>query len=254
MRAWWAVLQATFCGVAVFIAQLTAFLYASSRNARFSPFDIFMKPIEIWKPTLRALPKNAWRVCLFVWSEIAVLCALLIIGRISYSALFDDWGVKERATPNLTQAIIDQARQNSSSGDESLGDAMNQFAGEAKSKDKSKNKTPLKPKLLTADCLIFGYTTSNKDEIDTLLLATTVKNDLKFVGMIAAAGIPESARSELAVRLPTLRQKRPFVKCRYSDKWLRPVLMCQVEFKRWGPNNRIHRPKFTTMLRDFKAK
>ena len=168
--------------------------------------------------------------------------------------MFDDWRVKERAPPNLTQAIVDQALQNSSSGDESLGDAMNQFVGKAKSKDKSKDKTPLKPKLLTADCWVFGYTTSNKDEIGTLLLATIEKNDLKFVGMIAAAGIPELARSELAVRLPTLRQKRPFVKCRHSVKWLHPVLICQVEFKRWGPNNRIHRPKFTTMLRDIKAK
>ena len=61
-------------------------------------------------------------------------------------------------------------------------------------------------------------------------------------------GIPEQTRRELLERLPTLVQERPFVRCRLRAVWLRPVVMCQVEYKDWTRGKHLVRPKFKQIL------
>jgi hypothetical protein len=249
LRARWAFAQAAIAEFAALVVFVLAYLYASQTSDRFSPFDLVLKPVEIWKPTFAALPRNAWRVWVFIWAQTALLCAVFVIGGMNYSSLFGDWGVRKRAGTNLTQIIADQARENATE-EESLTDALNNSAdssGTAASPDDD-DQSEAVAELPTAECLIIGYRKSGGDGIRSLLLATAIGNRMQYVGMISMIGIPEETRLELLERLPTLVQERPFVRCRLRAVWLKPVVMCQVEFKDWTRGKHLIRPKFKQIL------
>lgn len=257
-RARWALAQAALAEFAAILVHVLAYLYAAEKSDRVSPFDVVLKPIAIWKPTFASLPRYAWRVWTFAWAETAFLCALLIIGGLSYSALFDDWGVKKRASMNTTQAIAEQARRNSS-GEDSLTDAVKEAASAsaadlAANPDPTDHSTPEADALPTVECLIVGYRKDSRENPTTLLLATAVGRKMQYVGMISTFGIPREEVEELRQRLPKLEQNRPFVKCRYPAVWLKPVLLCEVEFEEWTNANRLRRPKFKQMLGDVQLR
>ncbi len=87
-RITWTLTQAGLGLAAASFVHLLVFLHAVPLSDKFGPFDIFLKPIDIWKSTIRHLPKGAWQLWLFLWGLAAAVCALAIIGGINYSALF----------------------------------------------------------------------------------------------------------------------------------------------------------------------
>lgn len=252
-RARWAVLQILLGTIAALSAQWVVYFNAVTFSEKFGPMDFFMKPLAIWEPTMRQLPKGAWRLWFGGWGVTAVFGAVVLIGGMDYNALFDDWGVEKRATKNLVQAVTDQARQEREGGADSLEDAINDFAGEAE--DQIPEETRDISKLPFTDCLIVGYSTlgdNAKEPFQTLFLATMVGKQLKYVGSLGAECVPEGPRRELNERMSYFRRKTPFVDTPHEAHWLKPTIMIQVAFDDWTPAKTLKNPVFKAMLADVK--
>src|SRR5205085_94427 len=88
-RCWWAVAQLTI-GISLFsTGHITAYLFAAIKSDKIGPMAIVFKPIEVWEWSIRQLPDHAWRLWIGVWGMMACLCALVIVGGINYSAMFE---------------------------------------------------------------------------------------------------------------------------------------------------------------------
>jgi len=253
-----AILQCVLGLIVALVGQWTVYFQAMTASEKFGPFDILMKPLAIWELTLRELPRLAWRLWCVAWGVTAVLCGMVIIGGITYSAIFEDWGFKERAQANLMHAIVDQARAEREGGADNIEDALNDLVGEEELTEEEKNELAARG-LEKIDCLIFGYTAQGDEPTDNfsiIVLATMIDERIKFVGTMSAHTISEGARADLNKRMHTLRRKRPFVPFTASAKWvkeaywLKPVLMCELGFEGWTKQHKLREPVFVRLLGD----
>ena len=244
-RLIWSLLQFVIGMVATGCAQVVTYLYAVPKSDKIQPFDIFMKPIEIWKPTIKDLPRTASRVCLGAWGVTAIVCALFVTGGIPWAKAFDDWGFEKRAEKNLVQAIVDKARKERD-GSDSLEESIEDFAG------KGTDMLPEEPSvpLTMTDCLIVGYTKSPEGELLSLVLAAAPRGVVEIVGTMSAETIPQEAKETLLERMRGLETSKPFLKSPYSATWLRPVLMCRVGHEDWTKDRMVKKPRFDGLLKD----
>ena len=242
LRLLCALAQFSLGAIAASIAHFSAYLTAAVNSDRITPFDFIMKPVDIWKPAAKTLPKVAWRFWALGWGVTASVCALLVIGGVRYSAIFD-WGFEKSAESNLVHAIVDEARRERDGGAESLEDAMNDFVGE-------EEEQVVEQILPTIDCLIFAYTNTAEGKLNTILLATLVDRKLKDVATVYAVDISLEDRENLASRLHKLERGRSFVKTKRKAIWLKPVLMCRVAYKEWTRAKKLREPHFRAILAD----
>jgi hypothetical protein len=223
---------------------VAAYLLAIQSSDRFSPLDLIINPVEIWRPTLAKLPQTRRRVCLVAWGAMALFGALFILDAAwDINALFEaDWA-EAGPQKNLLHEIVQHAKEERA-GEGSLEDAMNKFVG---------NEPPVAeiPKIVT-DCLILGFVKSDRGEgFESILLATVPPSGkLSFCGTLTYDQIPEKVREVLIERMPSLVRAKPFVRAPYDAVWLRPVLMCRIEHQSWSAGNHLQAPEFQKMLRD----
>lgn len=134
-RGLWALGQLGLGAFAFFIVHLMVFLDSSKRTDKLSPFDLFMRPIEVWKPVVGDLPASVNRVNTGVWCLTAMLSAVTIVGGIRYSAIFDDWGFEQPQNTNLLQEAVAEAKKNAKKqaqkGAQSVEAAVKELTGEA---------------------------------------------------------------------------------------------------------------------------
>ena len=78
-RLFWMIAQITICLSAALVGQFAAFLSGAPGSDKASAFDVFLKPFEIWKPSIRRLPENAWCVWCVGWGLWGVLCAMVFV-------------------------------------------------------------------------------------------------------------------------------------------------------------------------------
>ena len=248
VRTLWTLAQALI-GLMVFgIAHLSAYMLACTKTDKIGPFDYFMKPVEIWKPSIRQLPAGWNRVCLGGWSSFAIFAAFVFIGGIDINAVFEkDWGFEKQAQANLLHAIVDEARKQKEGAEENLEGAMNQFVGEGEPKE-DKNKP-----LPAVECVVIGYVPTDDAEVfSAVVLASLVEGKLRYVGTVSSAEIPEEHRDVLRKRMPRLQQERPLVKSPVPANWLRPVLLCRVNYSEWSSQKQLKGAVFEKMLADLK--
>jgi hypothetical protein len=186
------------------------------------------------------------------WGLSMTLFALTVVGGIRYSAMFDDWGFKKQPAPNLVQAITKKAKSAVGEGNESLGGAIQDFAGDA-DVENPQNKAVPKPvpeaKRSVVDCVIIGYMPSpaGGEGFAQLLVATLVNGQLKFVGVVSE-GISDEVRHELDREFLKIQRKTPFVRCNYDGQWVQPTLMCRISYTSWPNRDRLKNPAFESLL------
>ena len=225
-------------GLGVFVllcCQIIAGVFTAFRSSDFTPFDILLKPVEVWKANTYQLPKGSWMFILLGWSLMSIFGSIAIIGSIPYNAAFEDWGVRERAKPNLLQAVVSQARNAKGDGSEDLEGAINDFVGDANAEDLAaeEEKDKATAKRENADCIIIGYVKLSEIYYERIMLGAIVGGQLKYVGSIMYSDLPEAVQRELGERMIHCRSKRPVVKV-HEDKatWLKPNLMCRVSYEK----------------------
>lgn len=246
IRLLWSLLQFVIGMVISGCAQVAAYMFAVPKSDKIHPFDMLMKPIEIWQPTIKALPATASRVYLISWGVTAVLCALFVTGGIPWGRAFDDWGFEKAAQKNLVQSIVEKARQQKEDQADSLEGAMEDLTGEA-----TDQLEPEVPRVKT-DCLIVGYTkTPDGEDLAALVLASAPRGALEMVGTMPADTIPREERRRLLRRMATLETGRPLVESPYSATWLEPKLMIRIAHEDWTKDKKVKKPIFEEMLKDI---
>lgn len=296
-RAMWTLAQMAAASLVLGVAHVASFFVSIQKSDRISPFDVLLKPVEIWKLSISRLPKGAWRVCLLSWALTALILAPLLIGGVNWMSIFEDGLVSEEPGPNLLQSVVATAQTGSGGGQaDSLEDAIGDFVGDAegaagingdeegeegkdgtdaegaegeaeedgdedkdedteedseqKKKDEEEKKKEEARRPLAEDCVIVGYTVSESNQLDKLVLAAAVNNRIRYVGRISADGIPSQVRRQMLTRMRQLGRSTPFVHSPLIARWLRPVMMVRVRFVKWSPNQRMIDPAFSAVLKD----
>jgi hypothetical protein len=244
-KSLWMILQTVLGGITTLVAHVAAYLLAIQASDKYSPLDLIMKPVDLWRPTLAKLPRTRRRVCLVAWGATALFGALFILDAAwDLNALFEkDWA-DAQPQRNLLQEIVKEAKRERESEAGSLSDAMNQFVGDEPPVEEI-------PKIET-DCLIIGFTKQDRGVgfSSILLAAVPPGGKLTFAGMLRQDEIPEEVRELLNERMPSLVRSKPFVHVSYDAVWLRPVLMCRVSHDSWTAGNQLQGAAFEKMLRD----
>jgi hypothetical protein len=272
-RMLWTLLQMALGALVAGAAHVVTFFVSIQKTDRISPFDVFMRPIEIWKLTFPHLPRGAWRVCLAAWGLTAFILAPIAVGGVNWMGIFEGGPAATKA-PNALQAAVSEARKDRKGGADDLEGAVKDFTGEGeeggtssggdgeqgkdgkdadgKKDEENEDSQADVERPLTEDCLIVGYTATGEDRLDTLILAAAVKNQIRFVGRISADDVPAATRNQLLARMRQLRRKTPFVSAPYEAEWLKPLMMVRVRFAKWSGGHRMVDPVFDAMLRDVR--
>lgn len=256
LRTRWSLLQILVGLLACLGAHALAFYRANLETDAFSPFDILLKPLDIWSRSIRELPYSSKRFLSAVWGFTAIFLAVTVIGGIPYER-FWDWGFKQPVEQDLLAAIIDQAKQNAGkkagNEDGDLSDALNDLDSDGDGiPDADAILNLLPPNKM--ECLIIGYMMDDQEteKLDRVILAGLVDNEFRCVGSLRADKIPEDVVEHLLERMPRLEQPKPFLANDYHNAiWLKPKLTCRVLYKKWDQRGRLEEPELVQLLAEM---
>lgn len=240
LRTLLTVLEFTIGVIVAAFAHGSAYLAAACKSDKYAPFDYFMKPIELWKPTFHKLPEGSRRVCGMAWGTTAMFSAVLLLGGFEFDAMFDDWGFEQ---PELEKPVHVIRKKKPSSGDEDLEDAVARVVTQVIEEDTVALKTR---------CVILGYFKTDKGELGSLVLGSAPRGRLAYVGLLSQTDIPEEHRADL---LKQLQQIDEISECHIKEGvplknaiWVQPKLLCVVEHKSWTTQYRLEQPKFMELV------
>ena len=109
-RAVWTLLQTLIGLGAAGTAHVLVFFNAIPNTDKYGPFDIFLKPLDFWRYAIRKMPAKAWRLWLFAWGLTATASALVLIGGIRYTALFETKSRKKSTWYQTSQFVPGERR------------------------------------------------------------------------------------------------------------------------------------------------
>lgn len=93
-------------------------------------------------------------------------------------------------------------------------------------------------------CAVIGYEPNTTGGLKSLLLATDVDGQVRFVGKVGS-GIPPAVQEKLLRRLSTLSSRQPAVACTIrTARWSRPGVFCRVSFAEWTNDRKLRQPVF----------
>jgi hypothetical protein len=104
-RAVWTLAQASIGLLAAAAAHVMTFLWAIPNMEKHGPFDLLMKPFDFWRYAIRKLPSGAWRLWMISWGLTAGLSAIVLIGGIRYSSVFEIKSKKKNSWIQTSQVV-----------------------------------------------------------------------------------------------------------------------------------------------------
>lgn len=257
-RMIWAL--AMFCGglLAVFVAHALAYARAVFTDAQLGPLDFVLKPLSVWGTTFREFPETFRRVATAGWGLSSAFFAMAVVGGLPYYLLWSWAGDKPAPKSNLVQAIASQGIDEGGTGNEDLGGAIKDFAGEkGDEKDKDKEEVPqdeaareLAKRPRSVDCVVLGYLPQGKNSFESLVLGADVDGKLKVVGLVSD-GIAPELKTQLMEQMQEIQRDKPLVPSQIEAVWLNPKLTCRVRFKNWTEKKRLASPRLQEMLTDL---
>jgi hypothetical protein len=105
-RALWTLAQAGIGLIAAAVAHVLVFFKAIPATDKYGPFDLFVKPLDFWRYALHKMPTGAWRLWLFAWGLTAALSAIVLIGGINYSSIFETKSTKKKSKWYQTSQVL----------------------------------------------------------------------------------------------------------------------------------------------------
>ena len=234
------VLELTIGVIAAALAHGSAYLFAACKSDKFAPFDYFMRPIELWKPTFHKMPEGTKRLCGMVWGTTAIISAVLILGGFDFDAMFDDWGFEQ---PELEKPIHVIRKKKPSASDEDIEEAVARVVAQVEEEPAVTVKTR---------CVILGYFRTDKGELGSIVLGSAPRGRLAYVGLLSQTDIPEEQRADLLKELQRIDERS---ECYVQEGvplknavWIEPKLLCLVEHTSWTTQLRLEKPKFMELV------
>jgi hypothetical protein len=112
-RAVWTIVQASLGIIAAGTAHVLVFFQAIPNTDKYGPFDLLFKPFDFWRYAIRRLPAKAWRLWMFCWGLTAAFSALVLIGGVRYSAIFETKSKKKSTWYQSSQFVPSESRATS---------------------------------------------------------------------------------------------------------------------------------------------
>lgn len=109
------------------------------------------------------------------------------------------------------------------------------------------------------ELVIGGYTTPGGSRLNfgALLLGYYKKGKLHYAGKVGT-GFDETILRELGAELKKLKiKKNPFINFDDSERdvyWVKPQLVCEVQFTEWTSSNKLRHPSYLGLRRDKDAR
>lgn len=236
----------------IFVTGLAATIGAHVRSAiasmkdssDVSPLDVIMHPIEMWRSTIRGLPKTGGRIVSGVCGMTAVLSSLLIIGGIDFASVFEKpWVEKNQDQQGVVSRIMSTVRTKQTAGgeEESLEDSLEKAAPLPEALDPDLlAELPSPDEPLT--CVVYGFMQDGEQDFGRILLASNIKGARVHVGVMPATTLPRHVRQNLAARFSQIVADKPSVASSYRGNWVRPTIGLNIEFDGWSGGGELINP------------
>ncbi len=200
------------------------FLVLAADDADVGVIDIILKPIKLWMRAFHYLPKRLWVSNLAISGVTAIAASFLIIDGIPYERLWD-WGFEPPAKQELLGAVMDRVKKVESQKEQSLEEAIGDFAGEAGCGRSGAGQTAQK-----ADCVILGYQLDKEGRLNDVILGTNYLARLVYAGRVNPE-MSEDERSRLLKMLKAIRTHEPLIPIESdTTKWVKPKYACRVTY------------------------
>jgi ATP dependent DNA ligase-like protein len=224
LRTTWSLLQMAAGFLAASGCHIFNFLVLAADDADVGVIDIILKPIKLWMRAFHYLPKRLWVSNLAISGVTAIVASFLIIDGIPYERLWD-WGFEPPAKQELLGAVMDRVKKVESAKEQSLEEAIGDFAGEAGADEGA----PAKPRL-KADCVILGYQLDKEGRLNDLILGTNYLARLVYAGRVNPE-MSEDERTRLLKLLKAIRTHEPLIPIESdTTKWVKPKYACRVTY------------------------
>jgi hypothetical protein len=222
------------------------FITAAAEDSDFGVMDILLKPIKLWMWAFHNLPERQWVTDGAAAGLVAVVMSIVVIGGIPYDRLWD-WGIEKPSDPNLMGAVMSRMQQvKGDRGADNLEDAVGDLAGKANLEEQDVPEPPPKPRK-KIDCVIIGYRLDTEDRLQSLILATALRDKLVY----ACSIMPDLSPSEIAdlmARLEAIPSHQPYLIVQVNAHWVEPRYTCRVTFEEQDKTGRLIQPQWDEML------
>ena len=242
-RAIWSTAQVALGLLALIAAQVWAVLVLAPEDDRLGAKDIIFS-IRLWGLTTKRLPEMARQVWLGAWGAAAMLCAVLLVGGMSYWTRF--YKPERVADKNLIQAVAAMAQGKATGKD--LVESVEDFAASqdlTKKKEEDDGKVDKRP---TIHCVIVGYNLGPDKELSELVLGALQDDQIRYAGRVKRGFSPETSK-DLIARLTPLTVPTPFIPdLQFTAIWVKPALFCEVHQSGYDEQGYLKNPRYHSLL------
>jgi hypothetical protein len=274
IRFIWTWAQIVVGVVAIFAAQVWAFVLLRRREEPVVVTDIFL-PGNLWRRAVHGLPETGGPFSLCAFAFVAILTAILWIGRWGWLLTFD-------STPDLPTVHVTEENRDFRADYKKLKEAATAAKIERekpltpppppvdnrtplpvdnRTPPPVDNRTPTPPvdnrtttppvdNRPTTLCVVIGYVPGENGRIDGLVLATLREGTLTFAGTVSS-GLGKTESAALAKRLGPLTSKTPLVSgVDVKAVWVKPEVFCEVHQSGATTKGQLIDPRFKAVITD----
>jgi hypothetical protein len=225
VRTTWSLCQIAAGFLAAAGCHIFNFLVLAADDADVGIIDIVLKPVKLWMRAFHYLPKRLWVSNTAICGVVAIAMSFLVIGAIPYER-FWDWGFEPPAKQELMGAVMDRVKKLEKAKQQSLEEAIGDFAGKAGVEEEE---VPSKPRQ-KADCVILGYQLDKDGRITDLILGTNYLARLVYAGRVTPE-MSEEERTRLLKLLKPIRTHEPLIPIESdTTMWVKPKYACRVSY------------------------
>lgn len=262
------------------VAHVRAYFYAVMADDKVGLADLFVNPLQVWRPVMRALPRTNAMLCAVCAGSILLLGGLTMISSDAYRifeigprrrkkavAMNPGAALARAAKPDedvedLDEAMTEFAETRPLSDDTAAADDQpsgddNQEARSPRRSDSGK-KTAEKSETDAAaatdesnrkenrlDCVVFGYQPASDGSVASLLLAANPEGTgFRYVGLVSWSELSSSERTLLEAFVRRSPSSSAAVKCSLDAFWVEPTSHCEITFESWSSDGQMVDPQW----------
>ena len=235
--------------VTILCVNLSCLLVLATNDEHMGPKDLFF-PFKLWGKICGKLPQMRYQFQTISWCLTAILCGLFIVNGMEYWwELYKPKKVAKTELLSAVTALTNGAKPNDRSLTESVEDFGKSQDLKAKA-EMAKTKAKQKKDRQTTQTVVIGYTTSEDDELDGLVVAILLKDRIRFAGVIRKGFSPKD-KAELLTALKPLAQPKSYIPgLAISATWVKPSVFCEVTHEDFDVSQHFVAPEFKGLLAD----
>jgi ATP dependent DNA ligase C terminal region len=236
--------------VTILCVNLQSIFVLAANDDNMGPKDIFL-PFKLWGKICGKLPQTRYQFSALIWCMTCVVCASSIIGGLGY--WWELYKPKPVAKKELLSAVTALLTEGAKSNNRSLEESIEDFAGKQDVKalaDAAKKKAKEAKSRDTTQCVVVGYTLTSDNEVEGLVVATLLKDRIRYAGVVRKGFNPKDKAELLAVLKPLVQPQSYIPGLAVSATWVKPAVFCEVTHEDFDESQHFISPEFKGLLQD----